>query len=160
MDENNEKGWMARKQEDTLTSSGQATKPVIYPLVESANAPKTSSEEEDGYYEAPASVNTRLKSKNGFVYQWTMRDSKNANLFFKIKKMEEKWLSEGFTPVEQQSFSKFPPKVEVPTKPCTIHNVPMKEKIRKTTGEKFYSHSRGVYPNLEWCNGQGFPGEQ
>lgn len=53
--------------------------------------------------ESPASVNTRLKSPNGFIYQWTMRDEKNSNLFFKIREMEKKWLAEGFTPVEQTS---------------------------------------------------------
>lgn len=58
--------------------------------------------------ESPASVNTRLKSPNGFVYQWTMRDEKNSNLIFKVQEMEKKWLSLGFTPVEQ--FSGFPKK--------------------------------------------------
>lgn len=74
---------------------------------------------EVSFEEAPASVNTRLKSPNGFIYQWTMRDEKNSNLFFKIKAMEEKWLAEGFTPVEDRKGG-FPAKEKdyVPNRVC------------------------------------------
>lgn len=38
---------------------------------------------------------------------------------------------------------------------CSVHNLKMKEKQGKFG--KFYSHSRGEYPKLEWCSGKGFP---
>jgi len=87
--------------------------------------------------EAPASVNTRMKSVNGFVYQWTIRDEKNSNLFFKIKKMEEKWLESGFTPVEQAT-GRFPikPKEYVENRACPKCGSKLVYSIKKD-GTKF-----------------------
>lgn len=42
---------------------------------------------------------------------------------------------------------------------CKVHNIQMKERVGKD-GKKFYSHSRGKYPDLEWCSGHGFPDEK
>ena len=38
---------------------------------------------------------------------------------------------------------------------CPIHKITMKERMVKNG--KFYSHSRGQYPDLIWCSGAGFP---
>lgn len=111
-----------------------------------------------GLPEAAASATVKVKSEKGFEYLFTMRSDSSKDLLYKMEAMETHFITKNFTPLSQ-SYSKFPPKPEVPTKPCPTHNVPMKEKVSKTTGEKFYSHSRGVYPNLDWCNGQGFQGE-
>lgn len=37
---------------------------------------------------------------------------------------------------------------------CEVHEVMMKERMGKNG--KFYSHSKGQYPDLQWCSGQGF----
>lgn len=73
----------------------------------------------NGLPESPASVNTRLKSPNGFIYQWTMRDEKNSNLFYKIAEMEKKWIADGWTPVEDRKGG-FPQKEKeyVPDRKC------------------------------------------
>ena len=109
--------------------------------------------------ESPASVNTRMKSPRGFVYQWTMRDEKNSTLLHKVLEMEKKWLELGFTPVEgYQNAPKYPVKEK---KECPVHKgVMMTEKASKQAGSKYFSHSKGVYPNFgEWCNGKGYLSE-
>lgn len=105
--------------------------------------------------EAPASVSVKIKSSKGYEYLFTMRDEKVSDLMVKIKTMEAKWIEEGYTPLVQNSFGK----PQVPTKPCPKHNEPMKEKTN-LKGEKFFSHYRGSYPNLEYCNGSGFLSER
>lgn len=40
---------------------------------------------------------------------------------------------------------------------CDVHGVKMKE--REGKNGKFYSHSRGVYPDLDWCSGLGYKSE-
>lgn len=108
----------------------------------------------NGLPEAPASATVKIKSPNGFEYLFTMRDEKASNLLYKMQAMEKHLIEKGYTALAQNAYGK----PQVPTKPCPKHNVPMKEKTSKT-GEKFYSHSQGVYPNLDYCNGQGFRNE-
>lgn len=64
--------------------------------------------------EAPISVNTRVKSPNGFEWQITLRDGATEESFQalmtliankELRLLEKKWV-----PVEPKSFSKFPPK--------------------------------------------------
>lgn len=113
---------------------------------------------ENNLNEAPASATVKIKSKNGFEYLFTLREMNGTTLLDKMEKLEITLSSKGYVP-SVQTFSKFPPKAEVPTKPCPTHSgAIMKEKERN--GQKFYSHSRGVYPDLEWCNGQGFPSDE
>ena len=38
---------------------------------------------------------------------------------------------------------------------CLEHKVKMK--ARNGKHGVFYSHSKGVYPDLDWCSGHGFP---
>jgi len=111
--------------------------------------------------EAPASASVKIKSTNGFEYIFTLRDLKASNLMFKIEAMETKWLGLGWTPVAQQSGFRANPGVQAaPTKMCTVHQVPMTEKISKTSGKHYFSHSEGVYPNNQMCFGQGFSTKQ
>lgn len=43
---------------------------------------------------------------------------------------------------------------EVDESYCQLHEVKMKERIGKNG--KFYSHSQGDYPDLNWCSGKGY----
>lgn len=107
--------------------------------------------------EAPASASVKIKSKNGFEYIFTLRDEKASNLMFKIAAMEEKWMGLGWIPVAQNSgFKSNPQASQVPTKMCMVHQVEMKQKISKTSGKPYFSHSQGEYPNLTMCFGKGW----
>lgn len=111
--------------------------------------------------EAPASASVKIKSANGFEYIFTLRDLKAATLMFKIEAMEKKWLGLGWKPVAQQtSFRSNPGAVQTSTKMCLEHQIPMTEKISKTSGKHYFSHSEGVYPNNQMCFGQGFTNKQ
>lgn len=37
---------------------------------------------------------------------------------------------------------------------CPVHKVKMKE--REGKNGLFYSHNKGIYPDLEWCSGKGY----
>ena len=80
--------------------------------------------------EAPISASTKVKSPNGFEYILTLREGATAELFTSlmglIVEKEKVLLEKGWTPLAQ-NMSKFPPKVEVPTKPCPKHQTPMKQ---------------------------------
>lgn len=107
--------------------------------------------------EAPASATVKIKSSNGFEYLFTMRDEKASNLLYKMRVMEAKFIELNYTPVANGGG--YPKREEKPKKECPAHKgVMMTEKERN--GEKFFSHSKGVYPNFgEWCNGKGYPSE-
>lgn len=109
--------------------------------------------------EAAASGTVKFKSKNGYEWLFTIRKTSGSELLQAIEKLELELIAKEAQPLAQSFGAGARPQVVVPTKPCPKHNVPMKERIRKDTGEKHFSHSRGVYPNLEWCNGGGFPDE-
>lgn len=111
----------------------------------------------NNFNEAKAVEYTNYKDAKGFERCLTFRGDSGTEVIEKMDKAIEAIIEKGGTPIAK-NFSKFN-KPEVPTKPCPKHNVPMKEKISKKDGSKYYSHSRGVYPNLEWCNGTGFPGD-
>jgi len=97
---------------------------------------------------------TAYKDSKGFERSLTLRGDSGTEVIEKMDKAITSIMEKGGTPVSK-NFTKFN-KPEVPTKPCPIHEVPMKEKISKS-GEKFYSHSKGVYPDLIYCNGKGWP---
>lgn len=103
--------------------------------------------ESTSFDEAPASVNTKLKSPNGFVYQWTMRDEKNSTLLFKIKAMEEKWLQLGYTPVETPQYGSKYPKKEIEYVPNRACPICQNKLIYSTTqaGKKFIKCSTNKY---------------
>ena len=100
--------------------------------------------------EAPASATVKIKSKNGFEYLFTLREMTGTALLNKMESLELDLLSRGYSALSQ-SFSKFPQKADLPTKDCPFHHQPMKD----PKGKGFY-HSRGVYPDMEYCNGSGF----
>lgn len=103
--------------------------------------------------EAKAVCFTNYKRTDGFEISLTFRGDSGTEVLNNMDKALESLKEKGATPVAK-SFSR----PQVPTKSCPTHSVDMKEKVNKQ-GEKFFSHSRGTYPNLEYCNGQGFPGE-
>lgn len=109
-------------------------------------------------YEAPTSASVKIRSARGFEYIFTLRDEHASSLMFKINAMEEKWLALGWTPLAQQQPRKFEDnKPEVVTKPCPVHPEEiMKEKVSKKSGKKYFSHSKGIYPDLTMCFGQGW----
>lgn len=112
------------------------------------NEPKTQTQ----LPEAPASCTVKFKTPAGFEVLWTLRDESAKNLLFKYLAMEKHFVQQGYTPVVQGSGFKKP---ELPTKPCPKHNSPMKQNKNGN-----WYHSQGNYPNLEYCNGKGFPSEQ
>lgn len=108
--------------------------------------------------EAPIIMFTNYKRTDGFEVSLTLRGDDlrkvATDLDTAIKAISEK----GGLPIAK-NFSKFPAKAEVPTKPCPKHNQPMRERQGKDGKPNYFSHNRGVYPNLEWCSGSGFPGD-
>lgn len=115
-------------------------------------------EEKQQLPEAPASVTVKVKSPAGYEYLFTMRDESTKNLLFKMTAMEKHFISQGFQPIAQGNG--FPKREEKPKKECSIHHVQMTEKVSKKDGSKYFSHSKGKYPDFgEWCNGTGYPSE-
>lgn len=103
--------------------------------------------------EAPASSTVKIKSPNGFEYLFTIRDEKASTLMFKMEAMEKHWISKGFTPLAQNSFAK-PPKIE---KECPTHKGEMMtQKTSKKSGKTYFSHSKGIYPDITMCFGDGW----
>jgi hypothetical protein len=109
--------------------------------------------------ESPISINFRLRSPNGFEHQLTMRHGLTEEDFSEFMRVvvekENILLKKGWTPIAQNTFgASKPPAV---TKPCPTHpEEVMKEKVSKTSGKKYFSHSKGVYPNLTMCFGNGW----
>lgn len=103
--------------------------------------------------EAPASATVKFKSKNGFEYLFTLRETTGTELLNKLELLENDLLGRGATPIAQNSFSKPAPV----TKPCPVHpSEMMKEHVSKKSGKPYFSHSRGTYPNLDMCFGKGY----
>lgn len=67
-------------------------------------------QETKNYEEAPASANVRIKSPQGFEWQFTIRDDHASTLLFKMAAMEKRWLGAGFIPVIPTHFQKAAPK--------------------------------------------------
>lgn len=103
--------------------------------------------------EAPAIVFTNFKRPDGFEVSLTLRGESGIELLAKMDKAIDLLKEKGCTPVTRYSPS--PSKMaQIETKDCPVHNVPMKN----PKGKGFY-HSRGVYPDMEYCSGKGFPEE-
>lgn len=131
------------------------------PEHETMKDPKTPHQESQQQLpESPTSASVKIKSANGFEYIFTMRDEHASTLMFKINAMETKWLELGWTPVAQNAYKENKPASSAPaaiTKPCPTHPEEMlKEKISKKSGKKYFSHSKGTYPDLTMCFGQGW----
>lgn len=105
--------------------------------------------------EAPVVMWTNYKRSDGFEVSLTLRGADISIVATRLNEAIVRIREVGGTPISRSNGFAKP---QVPTKPCPKHQVDMKEKTNKQ-GEKFYSHSRGVYPNLEWCNGKGFADE-
>ena len=99
---------------------------------------------------------TEVKTEGGFILNVNLRRDTleeamtDLKAFIKANKLSphERYQNKGFN------------KPQANTKPCPAHPAELlKEKTSKTDGKTFWSHSRGVYPNLTWCNGSGFDGE-
>ena len=101
---------------------------------------------------------TAYKRTDGFEISLTFRGDSGTEVLALMDKALDSVKEKGGTPVSK-SFSKFPPKVEVPTKPCPKHNQPMRERQGKDGKPNYWSHNKGIYPSLEWCSGSGFPGD-
>lgn len=119
-----------------------------------------STTERTNFPEAPASATAKVKSKNGFSWLFTIRESSGSELMTKLEAFEEAVLAKSWTPEANMGGGAFPKKPEAPTKPCSYHpGLLLKQKLLQD-GKELWSHSRGVYPNLQYCNGQGFPDER
>ena len=105
--------------------------------------------------EYPIVMFTAYKRSDGFEVSLTFRGSSIENVAKNMDSAIKSILEKGGTPIAKNSFNK----PQVPTKPCPKHNQPMKERPGKNGKPNYWSHNRGVYPNLEWCSGGGFPGE-
>lgn len=109
--------------------------------------------------EAPASATVKIKSKDGFEWLFTMRDEKASNLMFKMKAMEAKWLSEGFTPLAQ-GFKKDKPPVEYLEGAVCPLDAGKIVKATKKDGSKFLKCENNKFINgqqvgckwLDWNN--------
>jgi hypothetical protein len=101
--------------------------------------------------EAPASNTFKIKSTNGFEHLFTMRDETVKGLVEKIDTIEKILLDKGWTPLAQSNF----PKLTEPAKYCIKHST---DQMKKNKNGKWY-HSRGAYPDLEYCHGWGFADE-
>lgn len=110
--------------------------------------------------EANAVMFTNYKRTDGFEVSFTLRNGSGKDLMGKFDKAIEEIKLAGGTPLSFKSGGGFPAKPAAPTKPCEFHQGQMlKQKILQD-GKELWSHSRGVYPNLQYCNGIGFPDER
>lgn len=95
---------------------------------------------------------TAYKDAKGFERSLTLRGDSGTEVIEKMNKAIDAILEKGGTPIAKS----FGNKPQYPTKPsggmCKIHSVEMK--LNKN-GNPY--HSQGVYPNLIYCNGKGFP---
>lgn len=111
--------------------------------------------------EAPASATISIEI-DGFNTLFTIRERSVKDLYIKTKTMIEQFKHDGVKPqVKTNGFTKKPevPYDENSPAACKAHKVMMKERTGQD-GSSYYSHSRGTYPNLDYCNGKGFKGEQ
>lgn len=112
--------------------------------------------------EAPAVAFFAYKRTDGFEVSLTLRDESGKTVLERIEGAIMQIKNAGGVPVAKYQRRSFPDRPVAPTKPCPYpgHNgLSLKEKILKD-GTKLWSHSKGVYPNLTWCNGKGYPDEQ
>lgn len=110
--------------------------------------------------EAAAVIFTNYKRTDGFEVSFTLRGDSGSDLMGKFDKAIEAIKAAGGTPLPFKSQGSGFSKPQVPTRPCPMHeSALMKQKIMKD-GTELWSHSRGVFPNLVYCNGKGFPDER
>lgn len=104
--------------------------------------------EDGGFLTARGDTITEVTQRMGELE--ILRDSKtNATA---SPTPSEKAVDQGYEETTKQ-YTREP--VEEPIEGwCVIHGVQMKEREGKFG--KFYSHSRGVYPDMEYCSGYGF----
>jgi hypothetical protein len=105
-------------------------------------------------------VFTAYKRIDWFEVSLTIRGDVISDVISDLNKAIEAIKEKGGTPVAKSSFSKFPPKPDVPTKPCPVHpEAPMKERQGKDGKPNYWSHAKGIYPDLVWCSGKGYSDE-
>jgi hypothetical protein len=99
---------------------------------------------------------TAYKRTDGFEISLTIRGDEVLEVIHELSETIEAIKEKGGTPIAKSSFSK----PSVPTKPCPVHpEANMKERQGRDGKPNYWSHSKGVYPNLVWCSGQGYSDE-
>lgn len=106
--------------------------------------------------EAPAVIFTNYKRPDGFEVSLTFRGENGTALIEKMEKAIEYLKENGCTPVVKYSPQTRQNAIQ-DTKMCKEHNIPMRGKISKKTGNKYYSHSqKNINDKWETCFGSGY----
>lgn len=108
--------------------------------------------------EAPVVIYTSYKRADGFEITIALRGDDPAEVMAQMVSVLEGVKKNGGTPISK-GYQKSATNTTTTgaggeTKVCPKHKVDMKQ----NKNGKFY-HSRGTYPDLEYCNGFGFPDE-
>jgi hypothetical protein len=99
---------------------------------------------ENGFLEAPASWNTKYKTKEGFQCQLTLRAETGRELLEKAEAALAFLLENGYAPCEAINNHT----IDVPTI-CQIHGVAMKR--YEKNGKSWFSHR---LEDGSWCRGK------
>jgi len=118
----------------------------------STEAVRPAIESEITFNEAPASANLRMRSPDGVVVQFTIRDAKLSTVFERVKTTIEYLSKQGWKPADGMAKSVAAGDGEV--KMCPIHNVPMERREGKYGA--YWSHKVEETPAFPkgWCNGK------
>ncbi len=107
--------------------------------------------------EAPVIMFTNYKRSDGFEVSLTLRGTDLSEVATLLDTSIKNIISKGGTPVSRGGG--FPSRPQAPTKPCPTHPDQMLKEKKLQSGDTLWSHSKGVYPNLIYCNGKGFKDE-
>jgi len=119
----------------------------------STEAVRPAIESEITFNEAPASANLRMRSPDGVVVQFTIRDAKLSTVFERVKLAIEYLSKQEWKPADGL-VAKPAPSEDGEVKMCPIHNVPMERREGKYGA--YWSHKVEETPAFPkgWCNGK------
>jgi len=119
----------------------------------STEAVRPAIESEITFNEAPASANLRMRSPDGVVVQFTIRDAKLSTVFERVNLAIEYLSKQGWKPADGV-VAKPAATPDGEVKMCPIHNVPMEKREGKYGA--YWSHKVEETPAFPkgWCNGK------